>query len=134
MTSAIIPNPGPGYAKHPDHLVEIEAVGATVTARVGGAVVAESEHALVLREQGYEPVFYFPARDVTAAALVATNHTSYCPFKGHATYWSIVAGGTELNNVAWTYAEPYDEAIQIKNHIAFYQDRVEVENKRWRPA
>ena len=59
--------------------------------------------------------------------LRRTDHSTHCPYKGHAGYWSIEAGGKKAENAVWAYPSPYDEmtAINLQNYVAFYWDRVD---------
>ena len=57
--------------------------------------------------------------------LSRTDRTSYCPYKGDAGYFSIPAGGDRSTNAVWTYEAPYDAVAAIKDHLAFYPDRVD---------
>jgi uncharacterized protein (DUF427 family) len=113
--------------KHPgaDHPIAIEAHPARVTVTVAGRVVADTGHALALREASYPPVFYIPRRDVDMSLLERTDHATHCPFKGDAAYYSIPAGGRHAANAVWTYESPYDAVAAIKDHLAFYPDRVD---------
>lgn len=95
--------------------------------RAGGAVLGESTEALELTEDGYQPVIYFPRRDLAMAFLEKTNKTSNCPWKGDATYFSIHTKSTVLENAAWSYESPVPGAEPIAEYIAFYADRVAVE-------
>ena len=114
-------NSGPGYAKNPDHTVVVKPFNGRVVVEVNGEVLADTEHALQLNEARYPAVYYVPRRDVRMERLVPTDHHSHCPFKGDASYFSIV-GGAE--NAVWSYAQPYDEVLPIREHLAFYPDRV----------
>ena len=116
----------------PEHPITIEPTAARVVARVGGTVVADSTRALTLREASYPPVQYIPLEDVDQALLTATDTGTYCPYKGDASYWSIVLpeAGAEANgrlaDAVWGYREPYPSVAAIAGHVAFYPDRVEV--------
>ena len=66
-------------------------------------MIADTRNALTLREASYPPVQYIPRRDVDMAALVRSEHTTYCPYKGDASYYSISAGGDSSKNAVWTY-------------------------------
>jgi hypothetical protein len=68
-------------------------------------------------------VYYFPRKDVKMERLVRTEHQTYCPFKGQASYYSMKDGP---ENAVWTYEQPYDEMLAIKEHLAFYPDKVEI--------
>ena len=107
-----------------DHPITIEP-SARVRVGVGDAVVADSERTLILREQGYEPVYYFPPEDVDFSLLERTEHTTYCPYKGQADYYSIPAGGERSINAAWQYRNPFSWVGEITGHVAFYPNRVD---------
>jgi len=109
----------------PDHPISIEANPSRVTVRVGGRVIADTRDALTLREASYAPVQYIPRRDVDMSALTRSSHTTYCPYKGDAAYYSIPVGGTRSINAVWTYETPLEATAQIKEYVAFYPDRVD---------
>jgi uncharacterized protein (DUF427 family) len=109
----------------PDHLISIEAHPSRVVVTVGGRVVADTSDALTLREASYPAVQYIPRRDVDMAALTRSEHTTYCPYKGDASYYSIPAGGDRSINAVWTYESPFEAMTQIKDYVAFYPDRVD---------
>jgi uncharacterized protein (DUF427 family) len=109
----------------PDHPISIDANHSRVVVTVGGKVVADSSNALTLREATYPPVQYIPRRDVDMAALTRSKHTTYCPYKGEASYFDIPAGGERSLNAVWTYETPFDAMAQIKDYVAFYPDRVD---------
>lgn len=109
----------------PDHPIVVEPNPARVVVSVAGKVVADSQRALTLREADYPPVQYIPLADVDESLLVASDHVSYCPFKGDASYFSVPAGGERSENAVWVYREPYDAVAEIKDHVAFYPNRVD---------
>lgn len=109
----------------PSHPISIEPTGARVTVRLGGRVVAETHDALTLREATYPPVQYVPIGDVDPDALVPSDHSSYCPFKGQAGYYSLRVGDRVAADAVWTYAQPHDAVSAVKGHVAFYPDRVD---------
>jgi len=80
---------------------------------------------LTLREDSYPAVQYIPRRDVDMAALTRSEHTTYCPYKGGASHYSIPAGGDRSLNAVWTYETPFEAVAQIKDYVAFYSDRVD---------
>lgn len=121
------PGPAPGFADHPGHNIDIAPCPGRQRALFGGMVVADSAHSLIVREADYPPVIYFPRGDVNMDLLQQTDHSSHCPFKGDASYWSIAGGdGESGENAAWSYPAPYDEMTALKGYIAFYADRVRV--------
>ena len=109
----------------PDHPITIEANPSRVVVKVGGKIIADTREALTLCEASYPPVQYIPRRDVDLAALARSEHTTYCPYKGDASYYSIPAGGDRAIDAVWTYEAPFEAMAQIKNHLAFYPDRVD---------
>ncbi|MEI9903270.1 MAG: DUF427 domain-containing protein [Asticcacaulis sp.] len=88
-------------------------------------MVANTRRALSLKEASYPAVAYIPREDVDMSLLERTDHTTYCPYKGDCNYFSIPAGGDKARNAVWTYEHPYDSVAAIKDHLAFYPDRVE---------
>jgi uncharacterized protein (DUF427 family) len=108
-----------------EHPITIEANPERVVVTVGGRVVADTHAALTLREASYPPVQYIPRRDIDMTLLARTDHATYCPYKGDCAYYSIPAGGERSVNAAWTYEHPYDSVAEIKDHIAFYPNRVD---------
>jgi uncharacterized protein (DUF427 family) len=108
-----------------DHPISIEAAPARTTITVAGRVVAAGSRALLLREADYAPVAYFPPEDVDFAQLAATDHSSYCPYKGEANYYSVPAGGERSRNAVWQYRDAYPAVGEISGYLAFYPDRVD---------
>lgn len=88
--------------------------------RAGGAVLGESNKALELVEGEYPSVIYFPREDIAMAFLDATDKSTHCPHKGDASYFSVVTKSTTLNDVAWSYENPKENVVRIRDHIAFY--------------
>jgi uncharacterized protein (DUF427 family) len=109
----------------PDHPITIEHNPHRVVVTLGGKVIADTTEALTLREANYPPVQYIPRKHVDMAALERTDNGSYCPYKGEASYFSIPAGGERSVNAIWSYEAPYDSVAAIKDHLAFYPDRVD---------
>jgi adenylate cyclase len=108
-----------------DYDVTIEPSGKRVKVVFNGQVIADSRRALVLKETRLPPVYYLPREDVAMDLLVASDHRTYCPFKGTAGYWSLAVGGKILENAAWSYEDPIEEAPGIRGYIAFYWNKVE---------
>src|SRR3984885_14088562 len=109
----------------PDHPITIEPNPRRVVVSVAGRVVADTQDALILREGVYPPVQYIPLKDVDASLLEGTSHATYCPYKGECSYYSIPIGGDRSVNAVWGYESPYTAVAQIKDHVAFYPDRVD---------
>src|ERR1700734_1740715 len=102
----------------PDHPISIEANPSRVVVKAGGKVIADTRNALTLREASYPAVQYIPRRDVDMAALKRSDHTTYCPYKGDASYYSIPAGEGRSLNAVWTYETPFEAVTQIKEYVA----------------
>ncbi|KUF09138.1 DUF427 domain-containing protein [Pseudoponticoccus marisrubri] len=109
------------------HITITQAEGTWVV-RAGGAVLGESSDALELVEGDMAPVIYFPRSDIGMAFLERTDHSTHCPHKGDASYFSIMSKSTTYENAAWSYEDPSEDVARIKDHLAFYQqDGVTVE-------
>ena len=108
-----------------DHPISIEVNPSRVVVKIGGKAVADTSAALTLREASYPPVQYIPRRDVDMAALTRNEYTTYCPYKGDASYYGIPAGGDRSRNAVWTYETPFEAMALIKDYVAFYPDRVD---------
>jgi uncharacterized protein (DUF427 family) len=109
----------------PDHPITIERNPARITVSVGGRVIADTRNALTLREASYPPVQYIPRQDVDMSQLERTQHSTYCPYKGDASYYSIPSGGAKAANAVWTYEAAFPAVSAINEYVAFYPDRVD---------
>ena len=119
MTDRAIKIPGP------DHPITVTPTGKRVVVRLGGTVIADTTEALTLQEASYPAVQYIPRKDLNLGLVERTAHSSYCPYKGEASYFSIPMGGERSVNAIWTYETPYDAVAEIKDYVAFYGDRVD---------
>ncbi len=124
MTERTVKIPGP------DHPITIQPNQGRVVVTLGERVIADTSEALTLREASYPPVQYIPRKDVDMAALTRSATTTYCPYKGEASYFSIPAGGERSVDAIWTYESPYDAVAEIKDHLAFYPDRIDAIEQR----
>ena len=124
MTEKTVKIPGP------DHPITVERNPKRIVVTFGGKVIADTTEALTLREAKYPPVQYIPRKDVDMDALTRSETTSYCPYKGDASYFGISAGGARSVDAIWTYETPYDAVAEIKDHLAFYPDRVDAIDER----
>jgi uncharacterized protein (DUF427 family) len=109
----------------PDHPITIERNRNRVVVKVAGRVVADTRDALTLREASYAPVHYIPRKDVDMTLLERTDHETHCPYKGKCAYFSVPSGGARSTNAVWSYEAPYEAVASIKDHLAFYPDRVD---------
>jgi uncharacterized protein (DUF427 family) len=108
------------------HQITISPADSRVEVSLGGERLASSDRAVVLREAGLPPRYYFPSEDVRTELLRPTSHQTTCPFKGQAAYWSVEAGGEVRENLVWSYPEPIPEAAGIAGLLCFYDDQVEL--------
>lgn len=113
--------------KNPDASHPITIAYATQRVRVvhDGRVIADTRRALALKEASYPVVHYIPREDVDMSALSRTTHTTHCPYKGDAAYFSISADGRVSENAIWTYEAPFPAVRAIAGHLAFYPQRVD---------
>jgi uncharacterized protein (DUF427 family) len=109
----------------PDHPIAIARNGKRVRVSFAGTAIADSTRALKLTEAGYAPVNYIPRADVDMGALARSDHRSYCPYKGDASYFTIAAGGRTAENAVWSYEQPYPAMAEIEGYLAFYPSRVD---------
>jgi uncharacterized protein (DUF427 family) len=110
----------------PDHQISIVPSADRVLVRSGETTIADSRSTLVLREASYPPVRYIPLADVDRSLLTPSDLTTYCPYKGDASYYSIIPGREQGADAVWFYDQPYPAVAEIKDHVAFYPDRVEL--------
>ncbi|CAA9219658.1 MAG: COGs COG2343 [uncultured Acidimicrobiales bacterium] len=108
------------------HPITVTPTGGRVVVSLGDRVLADSTRALTLQEASYPAVQYLPLDDADPAVLERTEHTTYCPFKGDAGYFSVVTDGGVLENSVWFYEKPHDAVAEIAGHIAFYANKVDV--------
>jgi uncharacterized protein (DUF427 family) len=124
-------NPAPGFKKYPQHHVSTRPSSRHVRVSYQGEVIADTRDAVELHEDAgpgkktvAPVVYYVPRKDVQMERLVRTEHASHCPFKGDASYFSVKGGA---DNAVWSYETPYDEMMAIKDRLAFYPDRFDIE-------
>lgn len=120
MTGKAIRIPGP------DHPITIAPFEGRVTVRTGGTVIAETTRALALTEASYPVVYYIPRADANMAVLERSTRETYCPYKGDASYFSLPTGEDGKNGV-WSYETPYVAVAEIRDHLAFYPDKVQID-------
>lgn len=114
----------------PDHPITVERSNARIVVSLAGHIVADTREALSLREAAYPAVQYIPRKDVDMTLLARTDHTTYCPYKGDCSYYSIPIGGERSTNAVWSYEAPYGAVAAIKDYLAFYPSRVDAIEER----
>lgn len=116
----------PAYAKNPDHKITVKPFkGRVVVETHDGKVLVDTTNALELKEASYPAVFYVPRADAKMDRLTKTAHSTHCPFKGDASYFT-VNGNAEGANAVWTYETPFDEVASIKEALAFYPNKLTI--------
>ena len=121
-------NRAPGFIKNPKRDIHFEPSPCRIRVKYAGQWIADTYQALIMYESGHLPVYYFPFTDIKMDLLQPTTHSTYCQYKGEASYWSIrVSSSEESENAVWAYQEPYDEMIKInlQNYCAFYWEKVD---------
>lgn len=116
---------GPGWDKHPGYVVDIEPTGKRVRVTFNGETIVDTDRAFLVLESQHAPVYYFRREDVRMDLARRTEHTSFCPFKGEASYWTLTVGDKTEENVFWSYETPYVEVPGMKDLIAMYWDRMD---------
>jgi uncharacterized protein (DUF427 family) len=114
-----------GFKTNPDYKVLLEPSPRRVRVKFGGEWIADSTKAQLLFETRHLPVYYFPRADVRLDLMAPTEHHTFCPYKGQASYWTIKVGNRVAENAVWGYPDPYDEVPQLSDLVAFYWDRVD---------
>jgi uncharacterized protein (DUF427 family) len=114
-----------GFKTNPDYKITFEPSPRRVRVQFSGETIADSIGARLLFETRHLPVYYFPRSDVRMDLMRPTEHHTFCPYKGTASYWTIRVGDKSSENAVWGYPEPYDEVDAIKDYVAFYWDRVD---------
>ena len=109
-----------------DHPITVTPTTERVVVRSGDQAIADSTNALTLQESTYPAVQYVPLADVDQQLLRSTDTATYCPFKGDASYYSVVLAGQEITDAIWTYPEPYEAVAPIAGHVAFYPNKVDI--------
>jgi uncharacterized protein (DUF427 family) len=109
----------------PDHPITVRKNPDRVVVKVAGQVIADTRDALSLQESNYPAAQYIPRKDVDMTQLERTDNETYCPYKGDASYFSIIPGGEKTVNAVWTYESPYAPVADIQDYLAFYPDRVD---------
>ena len=116
----------------PDHPIDIRRAGRAILAVCAGRIVARSDDALIMSEARHPDVIYFPRGDVDMLALDGSATSSWCPYKGEASYFSLRADdtrdGVAIADIAWSYESPLTAMSEIAGHLAFYTNKVTVED------
>lgn len=109
----------------PKHILYFEDSARRVRVCLGGETIADTRASKLMHETGHLPVIYFPQEDVRTDLLEPTAHSTHCPFKGDASYWTIRAGDREAQNAVWGYPDPPEGAPPIAGYLAFRFDAMD---------
>ena len=109
-----------------DH-IKVAAATGTWIVRADGAILGETKNALEITEGTYPAVIYFPRNDIATAFLDPSDTTSHCPWKGNASYYSIQTNSALITDAAWSYEQPITDMKAITGYLAFYSDKVTVQ-------
>lgn len=109
-----------------DH-IKLHSLSGTYSIRAAGAVLGESSNVVELNEGDYAPVLYVPRDDLAMDFFDKTDHSTACPHKGDASYYTLQAKSGAIKNAAWSYEDPIAGLEKIAGHLAFYSDKVTVE-------
>jgi uncharacterized protein (DUF427 family) len=111
----------------PDHPITVTPISDHVVVRFKGAVVADTRHALELKEATYPPVLYIPRGDAKLDHYVKSTKQTHCPYKGDASYFDLKTGAETAEGAVWSYETPFPAMKAIAEHVAFYPDKVTIE-------
>ncbi len=114
------------FIAQPEHTITVTPFLGRVVVTFKGTLVASTERALQLNEGHYPAVFYVPRNDCKMEHFIETDHKTVCPFKGDARYWSLSSKDGTAENSVWAYDQPYDQVSDIRDHVAFYPDKVDI--------
>jgi len=113
----------PGHQKWPHHKVREERIGQRLQVRIDGDVIADSNDVIKVNEDQHPARYYFARSDVRMDRLERSDTTTECPFKGTARYFDLILADRRFEDAVWTYEEPYDEHRELKDRVAFYDDK-----------
>ena len=110
----------------PDHPITITPAASRWRAKFQGHVIADTDDALILQESTYPPVVYFPRADVSMDYMRRTDRSTHCPYKGDASYFTVLMDGEFAENAVWSYEQPFPAMAEIEGRLAFYPNKIEV--------
>ena len=113
------------WPKNTGYVIDLEPLPFRVRAEVAGETVLDSARVLVMYELGHAPIYYVPRHDLRRELLTASDHSTYCPYKGDAGYWTLNVGGRQVENAFWAYMDPYPEMARLKGLMGVYWDRMD---------
>jgi uncharacterized protein (DUF427 family) len=110
----------------PDHPITIAFNPKRVEVIYNGHTLVDTRRALTLQESTYPAVQYIPRDEVDMAYFTRTEHHTHCPYKGEASYYTVLMDGQFAENAVWSYEDPYPAMAEIKDYLAFYPNKVDI--------
>jgi uncharacterized protein (DUF427 family) len=120
-------NPSPGFRRNPGKVINVEPFKGRVVVFANSVIIASSAKAKMVTEPPYPFSFYIPFEDIDFRKLARADLSTECPYKGVASYWNVLPAAEAGNDAMWAYVQPFDEMAAIRNHGAFYPDRVSID-------
>lgn len=120
----------PGFVDLPNYRISFEIVHDAVDIIFSNEIIARSNYTLVLREQNYDPVYYLPAYCLKQHFIIPSPKETFCPFKGAARHWSILANDDIALNAVWAYIDPFEEVSFLAGYVAFYEEKVRISSSK----
>ena len=114
------------YPPNPYHRVDCRPTKRRLHVEAAGEVLVDTDDTIILFETALEPKLYAPKAAVRTDLLQPSATSTYCNYKGHATYWSATVGDVVVHDVAWSYEDPYPESLPIKGWLSFDPDKATV--------
>ena len=116
-----------GHPRDPYSRIDVYPTSRRVRVLLDGEVLADSVRAKILFESNLPPRYYFPPEDVNLALLEPSPTRTRCAYKGSASYWHVRAGGKLHEDLAWTYPAPQHDGEPVRDLIAFFNERTNIE-------
>ena len=116
-----------GHIRDPYHRVDVRRSSRPVRVLLGGTVLAETSRPLLLSETGLPNRFYIPSADVRQDLLEPSDTHTVCPYKGTASYWSVVTGDHKLADAVWSYPQADGDSAAVSGYLSFLHDELTTE-------
>ncbi|GAB3434891.1 DUF427 domain-containing protein [Flindersiella endophytica] len=107
----------------PEHRVFFHPLGRRIRLEFAGSTIVDTRSAALLHETGIRPRLYVPLKDARTDFLTPTDTTSFCPYKGHATYRTVAVGDEQAEDALWLYENPVEQAPWLRGYAGVYEER-----------
>jgi uncharacterized protein (DUF427 family) len=114
------------YPPNPYHRVDCRPTTRRLHVEIAGTILVDTDDTIIVFETALEPVLYVDPVHVRTDVLRRTDTTTWCNYKGEATWWAAEVDGVVVDDVAWSYEDPLPESVAIRSHLAFEPDRTAV--------